>query len=150
MGLTFRPAVYKGGELFELPRPITQVRILDRWDFERLKVLLSPGDYLTGHSRHGIEISIEGQFGSHEGSLSLTEEEMFVVWEGMREMLDVTEDSEKFEFFLYHEGSDGSYRKLKECSTVRLECDMSNKHLFEYAVTIHADDSSLYPTAPGA
>ena len=69
MGLTFRPAVYKGGELFELPRPITQVRILDRWDFERLKVLMSPGDYLTGHSRHGIEISIEGQFGSHQRSV---------------------------------------------------------------------------------
>lgn len=149
MSLEFRPAVYKGGELFELPRPITQFRIQDRWDFENFKVPMLSGDYLTGHSRHGVELTLEGQFGRQGETLSLSEEEMFVVWEEMREMLDVTSDGEKYELVLYVNGSDGSSRKLKGCSTVRMECDLSSKHLFEYAVTIHAEDARLYATGPG-
>ena len=44
----FKPAVFRGSTLYELPRPVTALRIQESWEFEQLKVLLVDGDFLAG------------------------------------------------------------------------------------------------------
>lgn len=149
MPFTFKPAVYDGSTLYELPRPVLAVRIQDAWDFKEFKVPLAAGDVLTGHSRQGVDISIEGQVGSQAGNLKTTEQEMFQELETLRGMLNVDSSNGKFSLFLYYDAISAIYRKFKNCSTSRFEYDLSDKNLFTYSITIHADDPVIYTTAPG-
>lgn len=149
MSFLFQPGLYRQSTLFFLPRPVTVLRVQEGWDFQQFKVPLKAGDVHVGHSRQGIDILIEGQCGSQDGTLKLTEEEMFVALESLRTSLDVTSDDDKFEFFAYYDSGSGTYRKYKACSAVRLEYDLSSPHLFTYSATIHADDPTIYTTGPG-
>jgi len=149
MAFEFRPAVYKSGVLYELPRPVEGVRVLDGWDAEQFKVPLRDGDERSGFSRQGVDITCSGQIGSLEGALAITEEAMFAAWTELRDILTVQQNAEKFEFFLYFDAVSGTYRKFKKCSTLRLECDLSEKHLFAYSLVVHAEDPEIYFTGPG-
>lgn len=149
MSFLFQPGLYRQSTLFFLPRPVTVLRVQEGWDFQQFKVPLKAGDVHVGHSRQGIDILIEGQCGSQDGALKLTEEEMFVSLEALRSALDVTSDDDKFEFFPYYDSGSATYRKYKACSAVRLEYDLSSPHLFTYSATIHADDPTIYTTGPG-
>lgn len=146
----FKPATYRSGTLYELPRPITSLRLQEAWDFDQLKVLLIDGDLLAGHSRQGIDINLEGQIALQAGALRLTEQEMFEELENLRQALHVGATDNRYEFFLYHDQLTATYRKLKSCSTIRLETDLSNNHLFTYTAQLHAEDPNIYTTAPGA
>jgi hypothetical protein len=148
VAFVFRPAVLRGGVLFELPRPVLSLRAQDAWDFEQFKVPLLPGDFTAGHSRSGVDLSVEGQIGSHAGALRTSEEQMLATLESLRGALDVAGTDEKYTFFLYHDVTSGTYRSFKRCSTVRLDYDLSNVHLFSWSAVIHADDPVLYSSAP--
>ena len=111
MAFTFKPAIYKNSVLYELPQPVLAVRVQDAWDFEQFKVPLAEGDFLTGHSQQGVGISVEGQIGEQSGSPKALEQAMFAEIETLRTALDITSDSDKFEFFLYHDTSSSTYRK---------------------------------------
>lgn len=150
MTFIFQPGVYRNSTFYVLPRPVSTLRMTEGWDYQQFKVPLKNGDTHVGHSRDGINILIEGQFGSQNGSLKLTEQEMFSDLETLRTSLDVTSDTDKFEFFTYHDAASVTYRKYKECSAIRLEYDLSSPHLFTYSVTLHADDPTIYSTGPGA
>lgn len=149
MGFEFRPAVFKSDTLYELPRPVLEVRVQDGWDADQFKVPLRDGDERAGFSRQGVDISCAGQFGSSQGELATSEEAMFAAWTELRDVLSVGTSAEKYEFFLYFDAVNETYRKFKKCSTLRLECDLSNKHLFEYALLVHAEDPVIYTTGPG-
>lgn len=150
MSFVWKPALFDASGLYLLPRPVTSLSWQDSWDFDPLKVLLAEGDELAGLSRGGIEIRIEGQIGSQDGSLKLTEQEMFTTLETLRSRVNASSDAAKYEFFIYHDDASSTYRKLKSATTVQFECDLSDVHLFTYTVSIHADDPTLYTTAPGA
>ena len=150
MSFVFKPAVYKSSALYELPRPVPVLRVRDAWDASRFKVPLADGDALVGHSRQGVDISLEGQIGSQSGSLKTSEGAMLEELEALRSTLDVSSASEKFEFFIYHDATSGTYRKFKLCSTVQFEMDLSNQNLFTYSLVVHAENPVLYTTAPGA
>ena len=149
MAFLFQPGVYRDGSIYLLPRPVTRFRVSERWDYQQFKVPLKAGDVHVGHSRDGIDLLIEGQFGSQDGDLKLSEEAMFDALEALRSSLDVTSDNDKFEFFTYYDSDSTTYRKYKNCSAVRLEFDLSSPHLFTYSATLHADDSTIHSTAPG-
>jgi len=150
MAFVFQPGVYRNSSLYRLPRPVSTLRVTEGWDFQQFKVPLKAGDVHVGHSKDGLNILIEGQFGSQDGSLKLNEEEMFAALESLRTALDVTSDADKFEFFTYYDASSTTYRKYKACSAIRLEYDLSSPHLFTYSASLHADDPTIYSTAPGA
>jgi hypothetical protein len=150
MGFLFKPAIYKNSILYELPRPVTRLRIQDSWDFTRYKIPLVDGDYQVGHSLQGVDISLKGQVGSQSGNLKLTEQEMFEAVELLRSNLDVSSEGEKYDLFLYHDSVSFTYRQLKSCSTVRFEYDLSDKNLFVYSAIIHATDPVIYSTSPGS
>ena len=150
MAFVFKPAVYDGSSLYELPRPIVSLRLQDAWDFEQFKVPLRDGDTAVGHSRDGVDIAIDGQIGTQQGELKASEEEMFQEIETLRSRIDVDSSADKYELFLYHDAASDVYRKFKSCSTVRFDVDLSDKHLFTYSAVIHADDPVIYTTAPGA
>lgn len=151
MSFVWKPALYTAaGGLYLLPRPVVSLSWQDTWDFEQLKVLLADGDEVTGHSRGGVDVRIEGQIGEQAGALKLTEQDMFTALETLRSRLDVASDGEKYELFLYHDDATTTYRKFKQASTVRFECDLSDVHLFGYSLVAHADDPTLYTTAAGA
>lgn len=146
--LHFKPAIWRDGTLYELPRPIRSLRIQDEWDFTRFKVPLVDGDLTVGRSRDGVDIVIAGQIGSQAGTLRLTEAEMFAELEALRAALNPLPDDEPYEFFVYHDPSAGTYRSFRRCSTVRFEYDLSNHALFEYSAVIHADDPTIFHDAP--
>ena len=149
MTFTFKPALYDGSTLHELPRPVVAMRLKDRWDFEKLKVPLAAGDTLVGHSLDGVDLAIDGQIVSQAGTLLLSEQDMFAELESLRSALDVSASGTKYEFFLYHDAASATYRKFKQCSTLRFEYDLSDKRLFKYSVEVHAEDPVIYTTAPG-
>lgn len=147
MAFSFKPAIGRGTSVFELPRPVPVLRIQDSWDGESYKVPLLDGEERVGISRQGPRIILEGQFGSASGSLTVNEEEMFTKWLELRTQSDA--GTSPFEFFIYFDSGSGVYRKLKDCSTLRLECDLSRMQLFEYSMVIQADDPTIYQTGPG-
>lgn len=147
---TFKPAVYRSSTLYELPRPITTLRLQEAWDFDQFKILLQDGDHLAGHSRQGIDISLEGQIALQAGTLRLTEEEMFDELEALRTSLHIGPEDSKYELFLYHDADTDTFRKFKSVSTLRLETDLSDKHLFTWSALLHAENPTIYTTAPGS
>lgn len=149
-GETIAPAVYRSAATYELPLPVTLLKVRDSWDFERFKVPLADGDKRTGHSRKGVEITLHGQFGVSGGGFLADEDAMFTELNALRAALDVSPSAGKFEFFLTHDTSTPKYRKFKSCSTEWFEFDVSHRHLFLYKAVIHADDPLIYTTAPGA
>jgi hypothetical protein len=143
---TFKPAIWKDDELIELPRPVTGLRLLDAWDFEKFKTPLADGDHLAGHSRNGVDVQIEGQVGTLEGDVQADEAAMLQVISDLRQALDVDGPSGRYSLVLYHDATAGLYRLLQKCSTVRFESDLSDKSLFTYSVVIHASDPVLVTT----
>ncbi|MEM7810390.1 MAG: hypothetical protein AAF532_02790 [Planctomycetota bacterium] len=148
MSFVFRPAIYDGSALYELPRPVTRLRVQDSWDSADFKVPLRDGDFRAGLSRDGIEISVEGQVATQAGVLLADEGAMFSAVAELRERLDTQGDG-RFEFFIYHDTTSSTFRKFKSCSAGRTEADLSSARLFSYSLLIHAEDSRLYTTGPG-
>jgi len=145
----FKPAVWDGAALYELPRPVTAVRIQDSWDFARFKVPLGTGDSVAGRSAEGVDIAIEGELGTQAGALKTGEESMFLAIEALRAALSADAPDEAFELFLYHDAASSTYRSFRNCTTVRFECDLSEARLFVYSALIHASDPTIYTSAPG-
>jgi hypothetical protein len=145
---TFKPAIWRNSTLYELPRPIVSVRLLDSFDFEQFKVPLAAGDAVEGRSQNGVDVSIEGQIGTQAGQLKTDEASMFTAIETLRANLAADSPEDSYELFLYHDPGSSTYRSLRGCSTVRFEYDLSDPHLFTYAVVVHATDPEIYTQAP--
>jgi len=144
--LQFAPAILQGDLVIEFPRPIVVCRIHDSWDFLKLKVPRQDGDQLAGPSRDGVEITIEGQIGTHSGELKLTEERMLEAIDVLRAALHTTDDS-GFSLALYQMNA-GNYRYFRKCLTSRFDFDLSSQHIYTYAVSIHAADPTLHEGLP--
>lgn len=144
----FKPAVWKGGVLYELPRPVTVVRIQDSWDFARFKVPLAAGDSIAGRSANGVDIAIEGEIGTQAGALKVDEEAMFGAIAGLRSALSAGTPDAVYELFVYHDAASATYRSFRNCTTVRFDCDLSAPQLFVYSALIHASDPTIYTSAP--
>lgn len=144
----FKPSLWRDGLLYELPRPITSLRIQDAWDYARFKVPLRNGDAIAGPSRNGVDVALEGQCGSRSGALTLDEAAMFAALEELRARLHVNDSSAAFEFFLYHDPATSTYRSLRNCLATRFEYDLSDPHLFTYSLVIHAADATIHSAAP--
>ncbi len=142
----FAPAVIRGDASFEFPRPILACRLHDSWDYLKLKVPRQEGDQITGMSRDGVDISIEGQFGSMGGSITLSEEEMLEAVDQLRQALHVEGDDD-FELALFQDAN-GNVRSFRQCVTTRLDVDFSNPSLFTYSAVIHAADPVLLGSSP--
>ncbi len=149
MAFVFKPAIYKNAALYELPRPVTSLRLRDGWDFERFKVPLASGESLVGHSRQGVAITLAGAIAFQAGTLKTSEEQMFEELEDLRDAFSVTSSDEKYEFFLYHDATSGVYRKLQNCTTVKFEFDLSDENQLVYSAEIFADDPDILTSAPG-
>lgn len=141
------PRVYRNETLYEFPRPVPSVRVQDAWDFQALKVPLAAGDMLVGHSRQGVNLVIEGQY---QPAADTTEADRFTALDTLRAAVHVGAADEKYELFLHYDEDAEEYRKFKNCSTVRFECELADSHRFAYRVVIHAEDPELYTTGPGA
>ncbi len=144
----FKPALWRGGELYELPRPITSLRVQDAWDYARFKVPLAAGDVTAGHSRNGVDIAIEGRLAAQAGDLKLDEAAMFTALEQLRTRLHVSAAGAFFELFLYHDPATSTYRSFRQCCTTRFEYDLSDARLFTYSAVIHAADPTIHTGPP--
>ena len=144
----FRPSIVRSGSVYELPRPITSLRVQDAFDFAKWKVPLVSGDLVAGHTSSGVDIALEGQIASQAGQLQLTEEQMFLTLEGLRQAVQSATPEDRFRFFLYFDPVTGTYRSFRDCVTARFEYDLSQKQLFTYSLTIHASRPALESTAP--
>jgi hypothetical protein len=139
----FQPAIWKASVLTELPRPVTSLRILDSWDFEKFKTPLADGDVITGHSRNGVDLQVEGQFGSVAGTLKIDEPAMLQAVMNLRGLLHVDGAAARFGLVLYHDADSGQSRYFANCSTVRFDCDLSDPALFTYSILIHSSSPTI-------
>jgi len=144
--LQFAPTLLRGEDTIEFPRPIIVCRVHDSWDFLKLKVPRQDGDQLAGPSRDGVDITIEGQVGSHSGELKLSEERMLEALETLRGSLDA-DDDQGYVLALYRR-DDGSYRYFQRCLTSRFDVDLSSQRIYSYSVSIHAGDPIWYDGLP--
>ncbi len=144
----FRPSIVRSGSVYELPRPITTLRVQDAFDFAKWKVPLVTGDLVVGHTASGVDIAIEGQIASRAGQLQVTEEQMFLTLEGLRQAVQSSTTDDRYRFFLYFDPATNTYRSFRDCATVRFEYDLSQKQLFTYSLTVHASRPTIEATAP--
>ncbi|RLS52603.1 MAG: hypothetical protein DWH91_16270 [Planctomycetota bacterium] len=144
----FRPSIVRSGTVYELPRPITSLRVQDAFDFAKWKVPLVTGDLMVGHTASGVDIALEGQIASQAGQLRLTEEQMFLTLEQLRQTVQSTTPEDRYRLFLYYDPASATYRSFAECATVRFEYDLTHKSLFTYTLTVHASRPSIETTAP--
>lgn len=142
--MPFMPAVDRDGDVYELPRPVTQFSLKDTWDSERFKTLLVDGDTVVGSTRNGVDILLTGEIGSPAGETVLTPADLFTALAELRDKLHVGADDAKFRFFLVYDADNSVYRYFQSCSTVRLETDLSNSSVFQYRLVIHAEDPQIY------
>ena len=148
MAFVFKPSIWKNAGLFELPRPVTSLRVQDAWDYDDYKIPLADGDVLVGRSQRGVDVAVEGQVGTQGGALKPSEEAMFEALEALRSALAAGDPDDTYDFFLYYDAASNEYRHFKKCTTVRFDSDLSNPHLFEYSLLIHAEDPVLYTSGP--
>ena len=154
MTMIFKPSVWKTGDgaVTEMPKPTPQVTIGDSWDSRQSKVPLADGITFDGLSRNGTEIRVSGQFGLDTSGTYLGEENMFARYETIRTKIDISADSDKYEFFLFHDTVEPLYRKFKSCVTRSLDLSLGDddRIAFVYNLVIVAEDPVIYSTAPGA
>ena len=98
---------------------------------------------MTGHSRNGLDVQLEGQIGHVAGSLRLDENAMLLAMLNLRTRLDVDNAAGRFRLVLYRNSTTGQSRYFEKCSTVRFESDLSDPRLFSYSVLIHASSPEL-------
>ncbi|MBI1346183.1 hypothetical protein GC163_07820 [bacterium] len=146
MPFTFRPAIVRGETLYELPRPLPQLKLVDTWDSEGFKVPLRDGETRQRHSRNGVVITLSGDVLSHDGTLQLDEQAMFETLEGLRAALHVGGETERYRLYLYFDAATETYRHFRDCSTLKFEYDLSDATRFRYELQIHAEDPQLYTT----
>ncbi|WP_437186945.1 hypothetical protein SH668x_000316 [Planctomicrobium sp. SH668] len=112
----------------------------------KLKVPRQDGDHLAGASRDGVNISLEGQIGSHAGELKVAESSMLECVDLLREALRSTDERG---FFLgMFRDEEGIYRYFQRCFTNSFDVDFSNPRIYSYSVVIHAGDPVLYEGIP--
>jgi len=145
---SFRPAIVRTNSAFELPQPVTSVRVQDSFDFAKLKAPQVLGDMLVGHTVGGVDIAIEGQIASHAGHLRFTEEQMFLTLEALRQAVHSSSLIDRYRLFLYFDPATATYRSFRECATVRFEYDLSRKQLFTYTLVVHASQPAIDLSAP--
>jgi len=63
-------------------------------DFEKFKTPLADGDVVTGHSRNGVDLQVEGEFGSVAGTLKIDEPTMLQAVMTLRGLLHVDSAAE--------------------------------------------------------
>ena len=154
MTRVFKPSVWQTGDgstVTELPKPIVDFSIADGWDIRKSKVPLADGETYDGHSINGPIIAVQGSIGRDTSGKYIDEETMFDRYLIIRSKLDISSSSEKYEFFIYHDVGSATYQKFKSCSTRSFELflgDDDNK-LFEYSLSVIAEDPVIYTTAPG-
>ena len=139
----FQPAIWKSGLLTQLPRPVTAIRLADSWDFDKYKTPLADGDMVTGQSRNGVDVQLEGQIGHVAGSLRLDENAMLLAMLNLRSRLDVENSAGRFGLVLYHNTTTGQSRYFEKCTTVRFESDLSDPRLYTYSLLVHASSPDL-------
>lgn len=149
----WKPAVYKDSTLTELPRPVLQLAVNDSWDMRESKVPLDDGISITGVSRNGVVIAVSGELAAQpEGTELGGELAMFDAWKSLRDVLNIDDDTEKFEFFIYHDATAGVYRKFKNCFCRSMGFDNGDNSRvpFPYSLEIVSEDPTVYTTAPGS
>lgn len=144
----FRPSIVRPTSVFELPRPVTSVRIQDSFDYSKLKAPRVTGDIIVGHTPSGVDIALEGQFGSHVGAPRLTEEQMFLTLESLRLAVHSANPEDRYRLFLYFDPEAATYRSFQDCVTVRFEYDLSKPRLFTYSLVVHASRPEIQQTGP--
>ena len=152
--MTWKPAVYKGSTLYEFPRTVNVVNIKDSWDMREAKVPLADRNHVNGVSRNGVSITVGGliAFDGETGSPFCAEADRWAAYEALRSALDVSDDSERFEFFVYHNPATPYYRKFKNCVCKECSLDVGDDSRTDwpYTVQIFAETPTIYTTAPGA
>lgn len=136
----FSPTLETSAERFVLPRPVTALRISDRWRMDQFEVPLRDGDRVHGRSRRGVDVSIRGRLGRHDGALTASELAMFDVLEQMREACHADPEA-KFGLAIFDDGT--LKRGFSGCVVTRLEYDLSDASLFGYSLVVHASDPVL-------
>jgi hypothetical protein len=152
MALTWNPGIYRSGAFWPLPRPILSLKVTDEWDVDRQKPIKSDGEQVTGHSMKGVMIEVSGCINIQSGSAQLDETSQWAMYKTFRSKVDVSQDSDKYEFFIYYDSGGGIYEKYKSVSCLNLTVELGDDERikFPYSAQFIADNTTIYTTAGGS
>lgn len=154
MTYEFSPRIYNPNDaptLYNLPKPIHQLTLPQSWKYETHKVPLADGGTTYGLSRNPFEITIQGEFGSVGATKKITEEEMWGVFTGVNNVINIGPTDSKLEFFLYYDSSSTTYVKYKSVYPIDFTVNMGDDDyvIFPYSLVLGVDDATVYTTAEG-
>lgn len=148
----WKPAIYDGSNLVELPRPISSLVSNLSWDWRKSKVPLKDGLTGDGPSKNGRDIEVQATV-AIDGSSSplITEIAMYDRLVAIENAMEVN-GTDRLEFFIYHDTTSGVYRKFSSCLPVDFSWEIGDQtvSVFRYTLKIHAEDPDSKSTAPGA
>ena len=148
----WKPAIYDGSSLIELPRPISSLVSNLSWDWRRSKVPLKDGITGDGPSQGGRDIEVQATVAINGDSGPLiTEIAMYDRLIEIEDAMDVN-GTDRLEFFIYHNASSAVYRKFTPCLPVDFSWEVGDQTtgVFRYTLKLHAEDPESKTTAPGS
>lgn len=157
LAFEWKPALWHsdfGGasNIYQLPQPVVQLDIGWSWKQQEHKVPRTAGATSYGLALDSVPITVVGEFGKSASAVTDSEQEMWTELETMRSKLAAADDSEKLEFFVYHDSSGGTYRKFKKVRPVSLQPSVgdSTRIIFGYQLVLMAEDVVIYDTSAGS
>lgn len=156
LAFQFKPAIwhsdYGAGAIYQLPQPVIQLDPGWVWKQSEHKVPRVSGSTSYGLSVDAMTITLAGELGKSASGAITTEQTMWTELETLRSKLAAADDTEKLEFFFYHDSVGGTYRKMKNVRPASLTASIGDDRriIFGYQLVLVAENVAIYSTAPGS
>lgn len=107
------------------------------------KVPLLDGEFTSGHSQNGLEITINGELAQQENNLLLTELQMIDAMNQLRELIHTSHTDTPLTVFLIYDPIDSNYRYFENCSASKITFDLTSPHVYTYQLSLLIDTPTL-------
>jgi len=134
-GMTYSPRAYVGGALFEFPQPVMSSRETYGQTFKTIKIPLQNGVVITGISRSGLTVTIDGIINKNTRSGVLHTKQRMID-------LFIANSGQAFTFYRYFDAALGNYRWFEDCVCQDLTFSSTNRSVYNlpYSMTFIAPE----------
>lgn len=153
MTVSWNPGIFKNGVFSALPTPAKVLNLSISWDAHRSKTPLADGITSTGQTLNEQRFNISGSLVKNAAKTKLFEDiDIVTAFENLKLLLNVDDDSDKYEFFILKDDGNSVYRKFKSCYAESLVFGYGDNDMHDptYSADIVAENPLMFSTAPGA
>lgn len=153
MANTWNPGIFKNDAFSAIPTPAKIMNLAIEWDIHKSKTPLADGVLTTGHSLNGMRISVAGSLVKNAAKVKIFDDfDIVTAFENLKVLLNVDEDSDKYEFFILNDDPTSTFRSFKSCYPENLVFGYGDNDRAEpvYSFDLVAENPNMFSTAPGA